>query len=215
MVLFKSARKAIVVMEDLKDHWEKVYKTKDIDNVSWFQKEPTKSLEIIQSVHPNGDAHIIDIGSGASLLIDQLLENGYEKITALDISKAALNKIRERVGDSSINWVVANIINWCPSGSYDIWHDRAVFHFQTEAISRKKYIFCLNECLKKGGSAIIATFALDGPETCSGLPVMRYSAESLSKELGPNFKLVSSNDELHITPWKSSQKFQYSRFIRV
>ena len=201
--------------DKIKSHWENVYKTKEADAVSWYQPTSNKSIKLIEMSHPNRDAKIIDIGSGASILIDQLLKSGYENISALDISEDGLRNTKARVDEKTINWIVSDILEWCPTENYDIWHDRAVFHFQTDLEAREKYISCLKKCLRVGGCAIIATFALDGPEKCSGLPVRRYSPETLEVELSPSFRLVASELENHQTPWGSSQKFQYSRFIRV
>lgn len=157
---------------------------------------------------------LIDIGGGASVLVDQLIAKGWSDLSVLDLSQEALDLSRRRLGPqgATVEWLVADIATWHPSRRYQIWHDRAVFHFLTESADRTAYLTALTEALAPGGKAIIATFALDGPEKCSGLPVVRYDAAALVDELGPNFALIDSWNERHQTPGGSSQPFSWTLF---
>ena len=199
-----------------KDHWETVYTTKDETHVSWFQDSPSPSLELIERLKPGKEASIIDIGSGASRLVDSLLERGFRRLTVLDISQAALDLAALRLGRraSKVQWIVDDVTAWEPSQRFDIWHDRAAFHFLVDAADRAAYVARLKLGLRPGGHVIIATFAADGPEKCSGLPVYRTDAEGLAKELGDAFTLVESRRHDHATPGNSSQHFQFSVFQR-
>jgi SAM-dependent methyltransferase len=195
-------------------HWEQVYTSRDETEVSWFQDNPTPSLELIELTRRGRDTGIIDIGGGASRLADGLLERGFRDLTVLDISAAALDLAALRLGRraSRVQWIVADVTEWQPSRRFDIWHDRAVFHFLVEPADRAAYVARLRSALVPGGHAIIATFATDGPDTCSGLPVRRYDAALLATELGAEFLLVESRPHDHLTPWNSSQRFQFSVF---
>jgi ubiquinone/menaquinone biosynthesis C-methylase UbiE len=197
-------------------HWENVYTKKGENEVSWFQASPAQSLELIAEVGANPDTAIIDIGGGTSRLVDSLVAKGFRAVTVLDLSEAALKTAQERLGQgaASVHWLVADATIWEPSQEYDIWHDRAAFHFLTEEKDRAAYVARLRRGLKVGGHAIIATFALDGPEKCSGLPVVRYDAASLGQTLGPEFKLGHTLRHEHATPWGSQQVFQFSVFRR-
>jgi len=199
-----------------KDHWETVYTTRDEAGVSWFQDSPSPSLELIERLKPAKDAQVIDIGGGASRLVDALLERGFLRPTVLDISQAALDLACLRLGRraSLAQWIVEDVTEWEPSSRFDIWHDRAAFHFLVEASDRAAYIARMKQALRPGGHAIIATFAPDGPEKCSGLPVYRIDADGLAKELGEAFTLVDSQAHDHVTPSRSSQPFQFSVFQR-
>ena len=200
-----------------KDHWEAVYTTtKDEADVSWFQDSPVPSLELIEQTRPNHDAAIIDVGGGASRLADGLLERGFRRVTVLDISAAALDLAALRLGRraSEVQWIVDDVTAWEPAQRFDIWHDRAAFHFLVEAADRAAYIARLKQALVPGGYAIIGSFAADGPETCSGLPVHRYDAAGLARELGEDFALVDSRPHDHATPWNAQQRFQFSMFRR-
>lgn len=194
-------------------HWESVYREKREDAVSWFQVHPELSLEFIQGQAAPADA-IIDVGGGASRLVDHLLAAGYTDLTVLDISVAALEQAGRRLGAAArrVHWQVADVISWQPARRYRFWHDRAAFHFLVEPVERQAYIDNLRRALAGGGHALIATFAADGPERCSGLPVRRYSPESLAMELGPAFKLREQRHETHLTPAARLQRFQYSLF---
>ena len=198
------------------EHWQKVYTTKSEGDVSWFQKEPAISLELIDSVRPSPDSVIVDIGGGASRLVDHLLARGFYNLAVLDVSDAALISAKARVGEAGkdVQWIATDVTRWQPNRTYDIWHDRAAFHFLTEAEDRKAYVARLRMALRPGGYAIIGTFAVDGPEKCSGLPVRRYDAAGLSSELGPGFALVEARRHGHITPWQSVQHFQFGVFQR-
>jgi trans-aconitate methyltransferase len=161
-------------------HWEKVYTTKGESEVSWFQETPAPSLELIELVGAIPGSAIIDIGGGASHLVNSLVSRGYEDVTVLDLSAAALAAARSRIGDKAnrVAWITADVTTWQPSRTYDVWHDRAAFHFLTEPNDQAAYIARLRRALRVGGHAIIATFALDGPERCSGLMVSRYDANT-------------------------------------
>ena len=195
-------------------HWQNVYTSKDERAVSWFQDRPAISLEFIAAAKVQPDAAIIDIGGGASRLVDALLDDGYSNLTVLDLSEAALSASRNRIGPraESVKWVAADVTTWQPSEQYDLWHDRAAFHFLTEEDDRQAYVSRLTTALRNGGQVIIGTFSLDGPERCSGMPVTRYDAASLTAVLGPRFRLLASRMEEHRTPWDASQGFQFSRF---
>ncbi|WFU14000.1 methyltransferase domain-containing protein [Bradyrhizobium sp. CB3481] len=197
-------------------HWENVYTTKREDEVSWFQQSPTPSLDLIMQAEPTLSSAIIDIGGGASRLVDNLLERGFEDITVLDLSAAALaaDKVRLGIRAERVNWIVADVTSWQPARAYEIWHDRAAFHFLTDASDRAAYIARLERGLKIGGHAIIATFAPDGPEKCSGLPVARYDSAGLARTLGAAFKLIHTQRHEHATPWGARQAFQFSIFRR-
>jgi SAM-dependent methyltransferase len=195
-------------------HWEGVYTKKGANEVSWFQKNPAPSLALIAQVGATQASAIIDIGGGASRLVDNLVDRGFEDVTVLDLSQAALEAAKGRLGDRAerVHWIVADATIWEPPRAYDIWHDRAALHFLTEDRDRAAYVARLERALKVGGYAIIATFALDGPERCSGLPVVRYDPASLGQTLGRGFQLVDSRRDTHATPWGSDQSFQFSVF---
>lgn len=203
-------------MSDRSVHWQNVYATKGEAEVSWFQDSPAISLEMIRTAAPDHGAAIIDIGGGASRLVDALLQEGYRNLAVLDLSANALDAAKKRIGAaaSTVDWIVADATAWRPAKTYDVWHDRAAFHFLTDPRDRADYVERLRSAVAPGGHIIIATFALDGPEKCSGLPVQRYDSASLSDELGPEFELVEARSETHHTPWNSTQAFQFSRFRR-
>ncbi len=199
-----------------KSHWENVYTTKGETEVSWFQEDPAPSLELIALAGLSEGASIIDIGGGASRLVDFLVERNLGPVTVLDVSAAALEAARKRLGGraADVQWVTADITAWEPTQTYDLWHDRAAFHFLTDPADRSAYVERLKKAVKRGGYVVIGTFALDGPEKCSGLPVVRYDAASLSEILGTDFKLIDARRHDHATPWGSVQKFQFSIFRR-
>lgn len=195
-----------------KEHWEKVYQSKSADQVSWFQEHAGKSLEMIQSVRGSLADRIVDVGGGASTLVDDLLADGCENVSVLDLSEAALKVAKTRLGASAIRvgWISGDIRDVAlPEASFDIWHDRAVFHFLTEQSDRDAYVRQVMQAVRPGGHVIVATFAPDGPEKCSGLPVRRYGAGELCDEFGPAFELVRSSSEMHKTPWGAEQSFVY------
>ena len=202
-------------------HWEEVYTSRDETTVSWFQDNPAPSLDLIARVGQRKDADIkgidiIDIGGGASRLADHLLARGFRHVTVLDISQGALDLAALRLGRraSEVQWIAADVTEWNPSRRFDLWHDRAAFHFLVDPEDRAAYVARLKQALRVGGHAIIATFAPDGPEKCSGLPVNRYDAEGLAHELGETFTLVESLRHDHTTPGKATQRFQFSVFQR-
>ena len=197
-------------------HWNATYESKREDGVSWFQDNPEPSLSLIKEIADRSSA-IIDVGGGASRLVDNLQEQHFEDVTVLDLSAAAIAAARGRLAGTGgqIDWIVADIRTWSPRRIYDVWHDRAAFHFMVEEADRDAYLSTLGRALAPNGYAIIATFALDGPEKCSGLPVQRYDASKLAQVLGSGFALVRTLDHLHLTPWGSSQSFQFSVFRRA
>ena len=203
-------------MPDRSTHWDNVYATKGETEVSWFQDSPAISLDMIRSASPDHGTAIIDIGGGASRLVDALLRDGYRDLAVLDLSANALEAARRRIGaaGSTVDWIVADVTTWQPPKTYDVWHDRAAFHFLTDPRDRAAYVERLRSAVAPGGHVIIATFAPDGPEKCSGLPVQRHDSASLAAELGPEFELVETRREVHHTPWDSTQAFQFSRFRR-
>jgi 2-polyprenyl-3-methyl-5-hydroxy-6-metoxy-1,4-benzoquinol methylase len=204
-------------MSDRSAHWQSVYTTKAENEVSWFQENPATSLRLIRDAAASSGSAIIDIGGGASRLVDALVAQGFRALTVLDISAAALEAAKTRLGPSSadVDWITADVTTWMPIKTYDIWHDRAALHFLTEAADRNAYIDRLKSAVAPRGQVIIGTFALDGPEKCSGLPVQRYDAKSLSDALGSSFELADSFREAHHTPWGAVQHFQFCRFRRL
>ncbi|UWU69500.1 trans-aconitate 2-methyltransferase [Bradyrhizobium sp. NC92] len=203
-------------MSDRSTHWDHVYATKGEAEVSWYQDSPAISLAMIRAAGSDRDTAIIDIGGGASRLVDALLQDGYRDVAVLDLSANALEAAKKRIGQaaSTVDWIVADATTWHPARTYDVWHDRAAFHFLTDPRDRAAYVERLRSTVKPGGHVIIATFAPDGPEKCSGLPVQRHDSASLAAELGPDFELIETRSETHHTPWGSSQAFQFSRFKR-
>ncbi|MDT8375113.1 MAG: class I SAM-dependent methyltransferase [Mariprofundaceae bacterium] len=199
-----------------KEHWEKMYSKKSPLQVSWYQAEPKISLQLIEAIGYRKDAAIIDVGGGASVLVDRLLEHGYSNVSVLDLSGRALAHAKNRLGKKSaaVNWLESDATDFTPPGMYDIWHDRAVFHFLTDSGDREKYINTLTKSLRKGGHLIIATFATGGPTKCSGLDIVQYDADKIATELGIAFALQSELFEMHITPSGGEQKFEYFHFIK-
>ena len=198
-------------------HWQQVYNEKGENQVSWFQERPAISLELMEAVGAALDSAIIDIGGGASRLVDALVENGYRDLTVLDLSESAVSIAKKRLGRraATVKWIVADVTQWEPPTAYDLWRDRAAFHFLTEESDRIAYIERLMKALRPGGHAIIGTFALDGPERCSGLPVVRYDGALLSISLGSAFALHDTRRHDHKTPWGAIQHFQFSVFRRI
>lgn len=198
------------------DHWETVYTSKAEDQVSWFQQTPAISLELIQLAGATRSSGLIDIGGGASRLADCLISRGYEDVTVLDLSAAALARAQSRIGEEArrVRWIAADVTTWEPSREYDVWHDRAAFHFLTSQADQTAYVARLRRALRPGGHAIIGTFAPDGPERCSGLLVSRHDSSSLAATLGSGFVLVDTRRHEHSTPWGATQKFQFSTFRR-
>ena len=197
---------------DTQAHWEKVYGTKAPTEVSWFSPHLETSLALIERVTCDRSASIIDVGGGESTLVDDLIARGYRNITVLDIAQTAVEETKKRLGPVSdlATWVVGDITQaGLPAHSYDVWHDRAVFHFLTEPAQRLAYVRQVASAVKHGGHVIVATFGPEGPNKCSGLDVMRYDAESLHGEFGSRFRLIESSKQLHHTPFGTTQQFLY------
>jgi 2-polyprenyl-3-methyl-5-hydroxy-6-metoxy-1,4-benzoquinol methylase len=200
-----------------KDHWDAVYSSKRTNSVSWFEEHAEVSLRLIRATGVPADGSIIDVGGGASTLVDDLLADGFRNLTVLDLSGAALVAAQRRLGSlaAAVCWREADITQTAlPTHAYDVWHDRAVFHFLTRPEARAAYVDNMRRSLKPGGHVVIATFGPQGPKRCSGLPVCRYDAAMLSKELGGGFALVESLLNVHQTPAGASQQFLYCRFRR-
>lgn len=197
-------------------HWDHVYE-RAAETVSWYQAEARVSLELLASAAIGPSESVLDIGGGASTFVDGLLERGYADITVLDITDRALAVARSRLGSAArdVHWLQADITTWSPQRTYGCWHDRAVFHFLTEPADREAYRNCLARAIEAGGAVIIGTFAEDGPERCSDLPVRRYSLQELRDELSDVATLVESRRELHHTPSGGVQSFLFARFVRV
>jgi SAM-dependent methyltransferase len=198
-------------------HWENVYTTKGEKEVSWFQENPAPSLELIALTRLPEDAAIIDIGGGTSRLVDDLRARRFHRLTVLDLSGAALAAAKERLGKSGaeVQWVIADVTKWEPEQTYDLWHDRAAFHFLTDHADQSAYVDRIKRAVKPGGHVIIGTFAPDGPERCSGLPIVRHDAGTLAKILGSDFVLIDTRRHDHATPWGAIQHFQFSTFRRA
>jgi ubiquinone/menaquinone biosynthesis C-methylase UbiE len=199
-----------------KTHWEQVYRTTPAGELGWHQAHPTMSLNLIESTGVHKTGHLLDVGGGDSPLVDHLLDQGFEHVTVLDISAATLERAKARLGDRArlVTWIEGDITDFRSSRKYDLWHDRAVFHFLTEAEDREKYRETMNRVLSPEGHVIIATFAYEAPPTCSGLPVVRYSPQFLAVAIGNDFDLIESSEELHRTPGGKQQPFIYCRFMR-
>ncbi len=197
---------------DSKAHWERVYQTKAPEQLSWYQAEARLSRELITRLAPDRDARIIDVGGGASTLIDGLLDGGYRRLTVLDLSAAALDAARRRLGAMAerVDWRESDVLSASlPHSAFDVWHDRAVFHFLTDANDRTRYVDQVRHAVHPDGIVLVATFAEDGPTRCSGLEVQRYSPGALHNEFGPDFRLLESRREEHRTPSGVIQSFTY------
>ena len=201
---------------DPKEHWENVYQKESPEELSWYQDKPEMSLKLIAATGVGLDGNIIDIGGGTSKLAGLLVVQGHKKVTVLDIASRSIEEARLTLGEQSnrIKWIVADVTNYNFAEEYDLWHDRAVFHFLTDSHDRKKYVDAVQQSLKVGGHLIIATFGLKGPRKCSGLHVVRYSPETLHKEFGNNYALVETFVEVHSTPSKVQQEFTYCHFTK-
>lgn len=204
-------------MLDRRGHWDRIYAERKPDEVSWHQERPSLSLELIGCAAPSKKSRLIDVGGGASRLAGSLLDAGYSDVTVLDVSARALAWAKEWLGSRAerVTWIESDVAGFAPETAYELWHDRAVFHFLTEAAEREAYVEAVRRSLKPGGAMVVATFALDGPDTCSGLPVRRYDAKLLREAFGPGFELVHVAAETHVTPWKTAQKFRYFLIKRL
>jgi ubiquinone/menaquinone biosynthesis C-methylase UbiE len=200
---------------DRRAHWDRAYESKGAAGVSWYQRRPETSLGLIERAGVGKGAGAIDVGGGASSLVDELLDRGYAPVAVLDVSPAALEAARGRLGErraKDVRWIVADVTAFAPPQQFGVWHDRAVFHFLTSADDRRKYVEAMRRSIVPGGVAIIATFAPEGPQQCSGLPVCRYDVAGLAAELGDGFELIEQVRETHVTPWGKPQSFQYAMF---
>lgn len=198
------------------EHWQQVYEKKASTEVSWYQPVPEKSVEWIQRVAPDRTTHIIDVGAGASLLVDRLQDLGYLHLAVLDLATTALSEVKERLGAraSKVEWFTGDVLEFKAPHTFDLWHDRAVLHFLQSPQDQLRYADVLRDTLNPGGHALISTFAIGGPSRCSGLEVVQYDCESLGRLLGPEFTCIREEKELHHTPGGGEQLFQYCLFAR-
>jgi hypothetical protein len=203
-------------MPDRHTHWEETYTAKDETAVSWFQEHAVRSLAMIKAAAPDRTSSIIDIGGGASRLIDDLIDDGYRDLTVIDLSETALSRSRARLGNKAetVSWIAADITKWKPKRTWNVWHDRAAFHFLIDEEAQDAYIDALKRGTVSGSAIIMATFALTGPQRCSGLPVKRYSPDTLVQRLGETFVLYDKAEETHHTPFGTTQAFTYAAFRR-
>ncbi len=191
------------------EHWQQIYSSKKADEVSWFQRKPEVSLRLVTAHAALSDA-VIDVGAGQSFLVDALLDDGFIDVTVMDISEVAVSEVRQRVhGRVSASFVVADVRTWVPAKNFDLWHDRAVFHFMKSDEDKAAYLSVMSRAVRPGGIAIIGTFAEDGPTHCSGLDVSRYSPMQLANEFEKFFALESTESEEHVTPWGAVQNFTW------
>jgi 2-polyprenyl-3-methyl-5-hydroxy-6-metoxy-1,4-benzoquinol methylase len=200
------------VPTNLEAHWENVFGSKAADQVSWYRPHLEISLDLIERRAPERSAAIIDVGAGESTLVDDLLARGYRDLTVLDVSHTAIDATRKRLGSAAdrVRWITGDITRAdLTSGSFDVWHDRAVFHFLTDPGERKQYVDLVLKAVKRGGHVIVSTFGPQGPAKCSGLDVMRYEVHALHDQFGKHFRIEESTEELHRTPWGTAQQFVY------
>lgn len=197
-------------------HWDTVYGSKAVTEVSWYEAHPNKSLELIRSARIELTDPIIDVGGGASSLVDDLLDAGYRDLTVLDVSATVLDQLRARLGANAprVTLLHQDVTGFEPESRYALWHDRAVFHFLVERADRERYVDALRRTLRPDGHLVIATFGPSGPDRCSGLPTLRYDAAALTAEMGSDFNLIGSSLRIHRTPWNAPQQFLYCRFVR-
>ncbi len=206
-------------MENLnrKKYWENIYQTKDLQNVSWYQPKPTTSLEFLKQFDVSKTAKIIDIGGGDSYLVDNLLDLGYQDITVLDISEAALDKAKQRLGNnaSKVKWIVADAATFKPTEKYDFWHDRAAFHFLTQETEITNYVDTVQKSINPNGVLVIGTFSEQGPTKCSGIEIKQYSEISMTDRLKAFFEKIKCITVDHITPFETVQNFIFCSFKKV
>lgn len=197
--------------EPLGAHWDRVYDSRRSTELSWYQRDPVMSLRLIEATPSGQSPAVIDVGSGASELVDRLLARGYTDITLMDVSRRALRQVRDRLGDtaSDVTFLEQDVLTWTPDRRYDLWHDRAVFHFLVERADRERYVDVAGEAIRSGGHLVLATFGPDGPTSCSGLPVCRYSATELDDAFAGSFSPVEAEREEHLTPTRAVQAFTW------
>lgn len=200
-----------------KDHWEKIYQTKSLEQVSWYQKVPTTSLQFIKELQIEKTAKIIDVGGGDSYLVDHLLDLGYQNITVLDISQAAILRAQERLGTKAhqVTWVVADAAHFVPEETYDFWHDRAAFHFLTLETEIEQYLQTIQQHLSIHGKLVLGTFSEQGPTKCSGIPIQQYSEKAMVDRLGNYFKPLQCIQVNHQTPFDTVQNFTFCSFSQL
>jgi 2-polyprenyl-3-methyl-5-hydroxy-6-metoxy-1,4-benzoquinol methylase len=201
--------------DGIRAHWDKVYTTKPAHETSWYEPTSQNSIALIRNARISSHDPIIDVGGGASRLVDELLSAGYQDVTVLDVSGTVLNTVRERLGTraDAVRFLQTDITAFRPTRQYALWHDRAVFHFLTAPEDRRRYVDALRASVRPGGHVIMATFGPQGPQRCSGLPVVRYEAATLGAELGSEFELVETSLSVHHTPGGAEQQFLYCRFL--
>lgn len=201
-------------MENLKEHWDRIYTSKKFEEASWYQETPATSLDLIETLNLSHDSEIIDVGGGDSYLCDYLLKLEYMNVSVLDISKNAIERAKKRLGDHAmeVNWIVSDVTGFRSEKQFDLWHDRAAFHFLTDEDQIEKYLFNLNNSLKPGGFLILGTFSEDGPEKCSGINVHNYSEVEMNKLLERDFEKISFRKIDHTTPWEAKQNFSFGVF---
>ena len=199
---------------DRKSHWDKIYKTKQLNEVSWYQQTPAISLDFIKQYNISATAKIIDVGGGDSFFVDHLIDMGYQDISVLDISETAINRAKQRLGDraSKVKWIVADVACFNPSEEYDFWHDRAAFHFLTQEQEIESYLCTVQKCLKPTGILVIGTFSEQGPKKCSGIEIKQYSEVSMSDRLIKFFEKIKCITVDHKTPFDTVQNFIFCSF---
>ncbi|MDH5571798.1 MAG: class I SAM-dependent methyltransferase [Gammaproteobacteria bacterium] len=198
-------------MSNRKDHWETIYTSKDTHQVGWYQESPVISIQMLNRICATKEQSVLDVGAGASVLVDELIKLGYRDISLLDISAAAFTVVKERLGKNSDipDYYISDVTSFEVKRRFDIWHDRAVFHFLTVPEDRKKYIACMNKLLSRDGRVIIGTFSLNGPTQCSGLDIVQYDKNKMANELGDGFKIIETHTDVHTTPGGKKQEFMY------
>ncbi len=203
-------------IDDRGEHWEAVWSTKEHGDTSWFQEVSSRSLEEIRNCG-GPTSSVIDVGGGGSTLVDGLIASEYSDVTVLDLSAAALETSKRRLGDAAqrVSWIAADILSWRPERTWDIWHDRAVLHFMVDDEQVDAYLGCARSSIRIGGHLVVEVFGPDGPDSCSGLPTRSWSADELGLRFAPDFELIRSGIEMHITPWASPQQFVIAVFQRI
>ncbi len=199
------------------EHWDRIYRERGPEGVSWHQADPARSVGLITAAAPDHDAAIVDVGGGSSRLVDRLLDLGYTNLTVVDLASLALEYARRRLGDAAdrVTWVETDVTAYRLVHPVRVWHDRAVFHFLVDPDDRSRYLARAQEAVAPDGHLIVATFALDGPSMCSGLPIVRYDATSMTRAVAPWFEPVRFEEETHVTPGGAEQRFLYGDFVRT